>query len=374
MNVMRSTLTIGRIAGIPIGVNWSWLLVFVLMVWTLAGTVFPQTDPGLSDTSYAAMAGAAAVLFFVSLLLHELGHALQAKRDGMEIDGITLWLFGGVAKFRGMFPTAGAELRIALAGPIVSAVLAAAFIGIAAAVREPDQLDGVAAWLGYINFFLLAFNMLPALPLDGGRVFRALVWKYRGDFAFATRIASAVGRAFAFVMIGGGLALLFGTQSWSGAWLAFLGWFLLQAATGEAHVLAVRESLRGVRVVDVMTSSPVTVPPDLSLEQFVDGVAFAHRYTSYPVVEDGKAIGLLPFSRVASVPRADWGRVSVRDRMLPRQDVPVVHTGDELLDAVASVRANGVNRALVLDGERLVGLLSMTDVARLIAYRAALRR
>jgi CBS domain-containing protein len=253
-------------------------------------------------------------------------------------------------------------------------VLAAAFIGIAAAVREPDQLDGVAAWLGYINFFLLAFNMLPALPLDGGRVFRALVWKYRGDFAFATRIASAVGRAFAFVMIGGGLALLFGTQSWSGAWLAFLGWFLLQAATGEAQVLAVRESLRGVRVVDVMTSSPVTVPPDLSLEQFVDGVAFAHRYTSYPVVEDGKAIGLLPFSRVASVPRADWGRVSVRDRMLPRQDVPVVHAGDELLDAVASVRANGVNRALVLDGERLVGLLSMTDVARLIAYRAALRR
>ena len=374
MNPMRSTLTIGRIAGIPIGVNWSWLFVFVLMVWTLAGTVFPQTDPGLSDGSYAAMAGAAAVLFFVSLLLHELGHALQAKRDGMEIEGITLWLFGGVAKFRGMFPTAGAELRIALAGPIVSALLGAAFVGIAAAVPAPDEIDGVAAWLGYINLFLLAFNMLPALPLDGGRVFRALVWKYRRDFASATRVASAVGRAFAVVMIGGGLALLFGTRSWSGAWLAFLGWFLLQAATGEAQVLAVRESLRGLRVGDVMTRSPVTVPPDVSLDGFVDGVAFAHRYSTYPVVENGRAIGLLPFSRVASAPRTEWARVTVRERMLRREDLAVVHPDDELLDAVASLRSDGVNRALVLDGEQLIGLLSMTDVARLIANRAALRR
>lgn len=374
MNAMRSTLTIGRIAGISVGVNWSWLVVFVLMVWTLAGSIFPQTDPGLSDASYAAMAGAAAILFFVSLLLHELGHAVQARRDGIEIEGITLWLFGGVAKFRGLFPTAGAELRIALAGPIVSAVLGAAFVGIAAAVRKPDELDGVAAWLGYVNFFLLAFNMLPALPLDGGRVFRALVWRYRGDFAAATRIASAVGRGFGLVMIGGGVALLFATSSWSGAWLAFLGWFLYQAASSEAQTLAVRESLHGLRVGHVMARSPVTVSPDVSLEQFVDEVAFAHRYTTYPVVEDGRAVGLLPFARVAAVPRSEWGRVFVRDRMLARDEVPVVRADDDLLDAVASLGGDGLNRALVLEGDRLAGLLSMTDVARVIAHRAALRR
>ena len=174
--MMTSSITLGRIAGIRIGIHWSWLVVFGLITWSLATAVFPDQNPGLGDSTYIVMAVVAAVLFFTSLLLHELGHAFQARREGMEIDGITLWLFGGVAQFRGMFPTAGAEFRIAIAGPLVSLVLGAGFVGIAVAIAGVEEVDGIAAWLGYINLALLVFNLLPALPLDGGRVLRSALW------------------------------------------------------------------------------------------------------------------------------------------------------------------------------------------------------
>jgi Zn-dependent protease len=168
-----SSIRLGRFAGVEIGVNWSWLVVFALIAWSLASAVFPAQNPGLSHGAYIAIAVVAAILFFISLLAHELGHAVTARREGMEIEGITLWLFGGVAKFKGMFPSAGAELRIALAGPAVSLVVGIACSLIAWAFALPTGIDGVFAWLGYINLFLLAFNLLPALPLDGGRVLRA---------------------------------------------------------------------------------------------------------------------------------------------------------------------------------------------------------
>jgi Zn-dependent protease len=163
---MNGNFTLGRVGGIELRINWSWLVVFALIVWSLAAGVFPSQNPGLSDGGYAAMAVAAAFLFFASLLLHELGHARQALREGMEIDGITLWLFGGVAQFKGSFPSAGAEFRIAIAGPLVSLGLGVGFVLLALA-GLPSAVDGVVAWLGYINLALLVFNLIPALPLDG---------------------------------------------------------------------------------------------------------------------------------------------------------------------------------------------------------------
>ena len=198
---MNPSFTIARIAGIRISVNWSWLIVFALIVWTLESAVFPESNPGLSTATYVAMAVVAAFLFFASLLLHELGHALQARREGMEIDGITLWLFGGIARFKGMFPSAGAELRIAVAGPLVSLLLGCLFVAIAAAGGLASAVEGVAAWLGFINLILLAFNLLPALPLDGGRVFRPLLWLRTGDFARATRFAADVGRGLGYLLV-----------------------------------------------------------------------------------------------------------------------------------------------------------------------------
>ena len=371
---MTSSFELGRVAGIRIGINWSLLVVFALIVWSLAAGVFPDQNPGLSDGTYLGMALAAAVLFFGSVLLHELGHAVQARREGMEIDGITLWLFGGVARFKGMFPSAGAELRIAIAGPAVSLALGFLFVALAGFMSLPEAVDGVAAWLGFTNLILLVFNLLPALPLDGGRVLRALIWGARGDFGWATRVSAGIGRGFGFLFIAGGLAMFIFLNDFSGAWLAFIGWFLLGAASAEARYLAVRDALGGLRVRDLMVRNPVTIPPNLTLGRFLDDVMWSRRYTSYPVVENGRALGLLPFRRVAEVPRSEWDERRVEDCMVPREDVPVVDEDDELADALAELAESELGRALVLDGDRLVGFLSMTDLARALEVGALRRR
>ncbi|MDQ3777842.1 MAG: site-2 protease family protein [Actinomycetota bacterium] len=371
---MTSSIDLGRIFGIRIGINWSWLIVFALIVWTLAAGIFPATNSGLSDGTYVAMAVAAAVLFFSSLLLHELGHAIEARREGMEIEGITLWLFGGVAKFRGMFPSAGAEFRIAIAGPLVSLALGVLFSLGAWFVSASDAVDGVAAWLGYINLTLLVFNMLPALPLDGGRVLRSTLWHLRGDFRNATRVAARVGRAFGYTFIAAGIFLFIFQGSFSGAWLAFIGWFLLQAATAEDRYAMVSETLGGVRVGDLMIREPVTVAPEMSIGRFMDEVAWNRRYTTYPVVEDGRVVGLLAFRCVAEVPRSDWDARKVADCMIPTERVPVLDEHDTAANALAELSQAEVNRGVVLDGGRLAGFISITDLARALEIGMPRRR
>jgi Zn-dependent protease/CBS domain-containing protein len=305
------------------------------------------------------------------LLAHELGHALQARREGMEIEGITLWLFGGVAKFKGMFPSAGAEFRIAIAGPLVSLVLGLAFALIAWGLSLPAAVDGVAFWLGYINLTLLVFNLLPALPLDGGRIFRSALWAVKGDFAWATHVAALVARGFGYLLIAGGIAMFIFQGTFSGAWLAFIGWFLLQAASAEDRFLLARQALRGLRVRDLVVREPVTARPDLTIAEFMDDIVWKSRHTTYPVTDNGHALGLLPFRSVAEVPRSEWETRKVRDCMVPADKVPVLSEDDELIDAVAELSECDIHRALVVDGDRFVGLLSATDVARALEVRRA---
>jgi len=361
---MRWVIPLGRIAGIPVGVNWTWLPIVVLVIANYASDVFPSQNPGLSDTTYLVMAAALALLFFAGLLLHELGHALVAKRQGMEIEGITLWLFGGVAKFKGMFPSAGAEFRIAIAGPLVSLALGALFSLGAWAVSTTDAVDAVVAWLGYINLTLLVFNMLPALPLDGGRVLRSALWHFRGDFRSATRGAARLGRGFGLLLIAGGIFLFVFQGAFSGAWLAFIGWFLLQAATAEDRYAMVSESLGGVRVRDLMTREPVTVPASMSIARFMDEIAWSRRYTTYPVVDGGRVVGLLAFRCVAEVPRSEWELQLVRECMIPRERVPVFDEDDAAVDALAELSESELNRGIVLEDEELTGIVSITDLAR----------
>jgi Zn-dependent protease len=368
---MGSSLTLGRIAGIRVGVHWSWLVVFALMVWTLSTGVFPETNPDLGDGAQVALAIVASVVFFASVLLHELGHAVQARRERIEIEGITLWLFGGVASLRGGFQSAGAEFRVAVAGPIVSLALAILFVALALA-GLPEGADAVVAWLGYVNLSLLVFNLIPALPLDGGRILHAALWHVRADFGWATRIGALLGRGFGYVLIAAGIALFVFAGAFSGAWLVFLGWFLLAAATSEARYYAAREALAGMRVRDLMSSQTVNVPADLPLGRFVDDVVWPRRYTTYPVVENGRVIGLLPFRCVAQVPRTEWETRTVRDCMLGLDEVPLLDADDAAIDALEKVSGSELNRGLVVEDGRLLGLLSITDLAR--ALEAAPRR
>jgi Zn-dependent protease/CBS domain-containing protein len=360
---MSGNLDLGRIGGIEVRINWSWLVVLALIVWSLAAGVFPSQNPGLSEGTYYAMAVAAAVLFFLSLLLHELGHARQARREGMEIDGITLWLFGGVAQFKGAFPSAGGEFRIAVAGPLVSLGLGIGFT-LLGLVGFPSAVDGVVSRLGYINLILLVFNLVPALPLDGGRVLRSALWYFKRDLAWATRVASDIGQGFGYLFIALGIAMFIFEGTFSGAWLAFIGWFLLQAAKAEARYIATEEALDGLRVRDLMVRDPVTVDPDLSVGQFMDEVARSRRFTTYPVVDDDRPIGLLAFSSIAAVPRGQWDMRHVRDSMIPIDQVPLLREDARAVDALAELSSSNVNRGLVVDDGHLDGLLSITDLAR----------
>jgi len=367
---MNGNLTLGRLGGVQVRLNWSWFVVFALIVWSLAATVFPSQNPELSDRVHLAMATVAALVFFASVLLHELGHAWQARREGLEIDGITLWLFGGVAQFKGGFPNPGAEFRIAIAGPLVTLGLGAGFVLLALA-GLPSAVDGVAAWLGYINLFLLVFNLIPALPLDGGRVLRAALWRARGDLGWGTRVAADIGRGFGYLFIALGVAMFIFEGSFSGAWLAFIGWFLLQAATAEARYVATDQALAGLQVRDLMARSPVTVDPDLTVGRFMDEIARSRRFTTYPVVDrSGRPIGLLAFSSLAAVPRSEWDTRRVRESMIPLDQVPLLAESTRAVDALADLSSRpGANRGLVVDNGHLEGLLSITDLARALQAR-----
>jgi Zn-dependent protease/predicted transcriptional regulator len=360
---MNGNLSIGRFGGVEVRLNWSLLAVVALIVWSLSEGVFPSQNPGLSHNTYLAMAVVASLLFLASIALHELGHSWVALREGIEVDSITLWLFGGVSELKGRFASPGAEFRVAVSGPLVSIVLGVLFMLIAV-VGLPSEVDGVAAWLGYINLILAAFNLLPASPLDGGRVLHSVLWRAKGDFAWATRVASEIGQVFAYLFIALGIAMFIFQGSFSGAWLAFIGWFLLQGAKAEARYVATEQALGGLRVRDLMARHPVTVDADSTVGRFMDDVASSQRFTTYPVLDGDRPVGLLAFASVAAVPRSEWDTRRVRDTMIPLDEVPLL-TEDELaVDALQELSAPTGNRALVIDNGHLAGLLSITDIAR----------
>jgi Zn-dependent protease/predicted transcriptional regulator len=359
---MDGNFSIGSYGGVEVRLNWSLIAVFVLIVWSLASGVLPSQNPGLSDTTYLVTGIVGALLFLASILLHELGHSWVARHEGIEVDSITLWLFGGVSEFKDRFKTPGAEFRVALSGPLVSIGLGILFVLIALA-GFPSAVDGAAAWLGYINLILAAFNLLPASPLDGGRVLHAILWRAKGDYHWATRIASEIGQGFGYLFIALGLAMFIFQGSFSGAWLAFIGWFLLQGAKAEARYAATEQALGGLRVRDLMVQNPTTVDADSTIGQVMDDVAWTQRFSAYPVLEGGRPVGLLPFASVAAIPRSEWNTRRVRETMIPLDQVAQLTESELAVDALAELSPRN-GRGLVVEDGQLAGLLSMSDIAR----------
>jgi PDZ domain-containing secreted protein/Zn-dependent protease/CBS domain-containing protein len=365
--MMESSFTILRVRGIPIGAHWSWLLVFALVVWSLGTALFPATYPGLDGATYLVMAAVAALVFFASVLAHELGHALRALAEGERIDGITLWLFGGVARLRGLPNSPGAEFRIAAAGPAVTVVLVVAFWAVEAAAGAfgwPDAVEGLFDYLTRINLLVLGFNLVPALPLDGGRVLRAWLWRRQRSFPAATRSAARAGQAF------GGMLAIIGLLGFltgggvGGLWLIFLGWFLIQAAQAEAAMALTRQALGGLRVAEVMTPQPAVVPPDRTVAAFIEAAAGNRRFTSYPVVDaQGRFVGVMSLSAAAAVPVGERERRLVGEVMTRAEGVPTVEADLPAADALALLGADG-KRAAVVDDGRLVGVISSADMVR----------
>jgi Zn-dependent protease len=324
------SIQLARVFGIRIGVTTSWFLVLFFFIFVLSGSFRDTLNS--SDTTAYATAVASVLLFFASLLAHEFGHALVARRLGIDVVGIDLWFFGGVAKMDRDPDTPGAEFKIAIAGPLVSLAVVAICVSLGAVmVGWNDFLDAallrtgvnvtpgllLLSWLGTINAFVFVFNLLPAFPLDGGRIARAIAWRVTGDRIRATRVAAVLGQAFAYVLIGLGIAeFLLTGAALSGLWLVVLGWFLLQAARGAVAQTELSERLEGVTVADIMDSEPVSIPASVTVTQALDEYFLRYRWPWFPVVDEaGRFVGIVHEERVKGAERLGDGDRPVRDVM-----------------------------------------------------------
>lgn len=370
--MLRESFPLGRIFGLKVGANWSLLVIVWLIAWSLASAQLPDSAPGDTKLVYWSVGVAAAVLFFMCLLAHELSHSIVARRHGVEVDGIVLWLFGGMSKLHDDAPDGGAELRIAVAGPAMSVVMGAVFLGLSVLLDAVDVRPVVIAgsrWLGWINLLLAGFNLLPAFPLDGGRVLRAWLWRRRGDKVSATLSAARAGRFFAFLLIWLGVLQFFAGSLLGGVWLAFLGWFLLSASSVEATQSVLGGRLGGLTVGDVMSSPPVVAPSDITVQQLIDGWVYKNRCSTFPIVDRmGAVVGLITMARIKRIHPDVRTTTMVRAVACPREEIVTCNPTDPLVGLIGTMNASADQRALVFDGGELVGIVSPGDVTRALEH------
>jgi Zn-dependent protease/CBS domain-containing protein len=355
-----------KILGFSVRVDLSWVVLAVLIVWSLAVGAFPQSYPGLGEVTYWAMAVVAALGLFVSILIHEFSHSLVARHNDMPIGGITLFIFGGVAEMEQEPPTARSELLMAIAGPIASLLLAGAFflVGLAtAAASLPIAVTGVATYLAVINLVLAVFNMVPAFPLDGGRVFRAFLWGRRGDLAAATRTASRVGSGFGILlMVLGALFLFVYGNLVGGVWWFLIGMFLRWAARAELFRQETAQYLGSQPVGRFMTDALVTVPPGITVTRFIDDYVYRYHHSAYPVVEGDRPLGLVGMRQVREAPTDQWDLLEVSAIMAPAGVDNTIDANRPAVDALRAMQKVGEGRLLVTSGGRLVGMITLKDL------------
>jgi Zn-dependent protease/CBS domain-containing protein len=366
---MTETIRLGEIAGVRIGVNWSVIVIFLLITFGLAAGRFPMLYPDLPAGAYVAAGLAAGVVFLLSLLAHEVAHTIVALRNGVPVESITLWLLGGVARMSGDASTPGAAIRIAAIGPAVSLILAAAFAVTALAVQAlgfSGLGPGVFWWLALINGLLAVFNLIPAGPLDGGRVLRGFLWKRSGERYGSAITAARIGQGFGWVLIAFGVAS-FLAVGLGGLWLALIGWFLTFMARAEEDQAQASQLLGGVRVRDVMTPDPTSVGRTLSIRDLLDKHILVNRYSTFPVVDSfGRMEGLVTLNRIKQVPADRQEVTTVGDVACPPEEVATAAPDDELIDLMPRMSGCPDGRAIVLESDRVVGIVSPRDVAHRI--------
>ncbi len=366
---MDQDVKLGRIAGVPVGANWSILLILVLLVWELSDLILPSYVPHATSAQYWVVGTASAVIFMASLLAHEVSHAVMALHEGVRVRGITLWLFGGVSELESEALSPGADFRIAVVGPLTSFVLAGLF-GLLAWIAHPAGATSVVAaaagWLAWTNVILGAFNLLPAAPLDGGRVLRAALWHHRHERESAEASATRAGVALGFFLITlGVLDFIAGTVF--GLWLVFMGWFLVQAARAEATSSTLRSALGGVRVRDVMTPNPVRFSETMTVAELLDSQLAHHRFSTYPLVgPDGHLAGLTTLSRLRLVEPARRAQTLLIDVALAPEQIPVVTPEEPVVALLTRMGTGPGTRALVTEAGQLVGIVSPSDVMRFV--------
>ena len=360
---------LGRVLGLEIRIDYSWFIIFFLILWTFTMGAFPASYPGLSFGVYAAMGISATLLFFASILAHELSHSVVARSKGIPVEGITLFIFGGMAKTRMEFEDPADEFVIAGVGPLSSFVIAGLFAAaawIGGRLGWSVAVTGVASHLAVINTALAVFNLLPGFPLDGGRLFRAVVWKATGNLQKAMRWATTGGKVVGYGLILLGLLQVFAGALIGGLWLVFIGWFMRTAAEASMTQHVLQRSLEGVRAADLMVPDPVTVPPGTTLQDFVDRHVLEGHHRGYPVAAEGRPLGLVTVRQVRGVPREEWPRRTVEEVMVPVERGIAVPADAPMADVVSRLGEETGGRLLVTREGRLEGILTRADLARWI--------
>ena len=361
-----------KIWGIPIRVHFSWHLVFGLVTWSLAAGYFPHEYPGWAARAYWAVGAVTALVFFASILVHELGHSWVALRNGIPIRSITLFVFGGVAQIAREPGAPGVELRIAIAGPATSFLLAGLFAGIWQVVRDVPILAAPAIWLARINFMVAAFNLIPGFPLDGGRLLRALVWRWTGSLRRASEAASFLGQLVAFAFIGWGIFTVLGGDVIGGMWIAFIGWFLQNAAAASRAEVNLREMLRDVTVGHAMTRDCRRVERGASLDRVVHEEVLGAGRRCFVVTEDGRLVGLLTLHEIKAVPKERWAVVTVGEVMTPAEKVTAVDPKTDLLTALETMDDANVAQMPVVEAGELLGMIGREQVPHYVRVRGEL--
>ena len=367
---MRSSFKIARIAGIEIGIHYTWLFAFALIAWSLAVGFFPSTFGGFDAATYWLLGIAGALGLFVSVLVHELSHSLVALARGMKVHSITLFIFGGVSNLQGEAEEPKDEFLVSVVGPVSSFILAILFW----ALQRPfsttvSPIGAVLGYLAFVNLMLGAFNLVPGFPLDGGRVLRSLVWGATGSMRRATQVASYAGQAVAFLLIFWGLSRMFGGDFLGGLWTAFIGWFLNNAAESTRQQQIIEEHLRGIRVTQVMDPQPPVVAPGLSVHDFVFDHVLQRGERAVLVSQAGRLAGIASITDAKRVPQSAWSSTPV-GQIMTRAPLRTVPATADLSVALKLLTESSLHQAPVLDDDGTVlGMLTRADILRFLQYR-----
>lgn len=360
--MFRHTVPIGRILGIPIDLDFSWFLIAALITWILAVNYYPAEFKGGTHSEYWLMGAVTTALFFASIVVHELAHSAVALHYKIPVSRITLFIFGGVSQIAGEPQSAGAEFLIAVVGPLTSFALAVLFYVSEPLLANAPPALAIAKYLALINFMLAVFNLIPGFPLDGGRVFRAIVWGVNRNFRRATLIAASTGRFIGFLFIVAGVWMIFRGYLINGLWTAFIGWFLESAAAAQVQQQLVQGLLVGHKVSEAMGNPCAHVSADATLQQLVDREVLTHGQRCFLVDRGGREVGLLTLHDIKEVPRSSWPSTTVAQAMVPLEKLSTTDPGAELWTVLQKMGGGGINQMPVMRGNDVVGMLSRGDI------------
>lgn len=370
--MLGKQITLFKLFDFKVRIDVSWIIIVVLITWSLAKGVFPHYYEGLSAGTYWWMGVAGALGLFASIVLHELCHSLVARRFGLSIRGITLFIFGGVAEMEEEPPSAKAEFFMAIAGPISSIIIGLVLYGMSALSRKaglPIPVTGVVSYSAQINWILAAFNLVPAFPLDGGRVFRSVLWLWKGNHQWATQVSAKIGSGFGFSLSFVGILFIIRGSFVSGIWMLLIGMFLHSASQVSYNRLLILRILGGEKVRRFMKSDPVVVASSISLDNLVENYVYKYHYKMFPVVDDGTLIGCISTREVKTVYRGEWSQRTVKEFTKPCSSANTIPSDTDAVKALSIMNQTRNSRLMVVEGNRLVGIITLKDLLSFLSLK-----